>query len=194
MPPQFQRSFHQSTQSFQPYKPRAFIMSFQTIRRGLVASTLVLAGSVVAAPAMADTVNLNGSVADTSAVTSTRTTEAGTLNLYGVGTAQPDVVVKVADMALITNNADGVTLTATATGNLVNVANNATPLAYRVLIVGDSAVAPAATAFLGTTHNVPVTDFAAGASARDLYIEYDAPALLDFGSYTSTITVSVAAL
>lgn len=169
-------------------------MSFQTVRRALVASTLVLAGSVLAAPAMADTVNLGGSVADTSAVTSTATAAAGALNLYGAGTAGPNTVVKVADMALITNNADGVTLTATATGNLVNVANNATPLAYQVLIVADAAAAPADTAFSSTTDAKAVTNFVSGAAARDLYIEYDAPALLDFGTYTGAITVSVAAL
>lgn len=160
-------------------------------RRFAIASTLLIAGSVLAAPAMADTVNLGGSVADTSAVTSTATAGAGTLNLYGAGTAQNNVVVKVADMALITNNTTGVTLSATRDAGLTNGTSN---LTYQVLIVGDGATAPADTAFSSNTDSKSVTDFTSGASARDLYIEYDAPALLDPGNYTSTITVSVAAL
>ncbi|HEY9627567.1 MAG TPA: hypothetical protein V6C84_09720 [Coleofasciculaceae cyanobacterium] len=166
-------------------------MSYQAIRRALVASTLILAGAVVAAPAMADTVNLGGSIADTSAVTSTATGAAGTLNLYGAGTAQNNVVVKVADMALITNNTAGVTLTATGDAGLTNGTSN---LPYQVLIVADNATAPADTAFSDDVDDVDVTNFVAGAAARDLYIEYDAPALLDFGAYTGVITVSVAAL
>lgn len=169
-------------------------MSYQTIRRSLVASTLILAGAVVALPAMADSVTLGGSVTDTSTVTSTATAAAAALNLGGAGTATPNVVTKVADMALSTNNADGVTLTATATGDLVNATNGATPLAYQVLIVADAAAAPAAGAFSDITDDVAVTNFVAGAAARDLYIKYDAPALLDPGTYAGSITVSVAAL
>ncbi|MBI4780732.1 MAG: hypothetical protein HY785_05355 [Oscillatoriophycideae cyanobacterium NC_groundwater_1537_Pr4_S-0.65um_50_18] len=173
-------------------------MSYQIVRRGLVASILVLAGAVVAAPAMADSVTLGGSVADTSAVTSTATAAAAALPLSGVGTAGTDTVVKVADMALLTNNASGVTLTAEATGDLVNAANPATPLPYNVLIVADAATTPAAADFAAATSatkdDEAVTNFVAGAAARDLYIQYDAPALLDPGTYAGSITVSVAAL
>ena len=159
--------------------------------RTFVASSLVVAGSMLAAPAMADTVNLGGSVADTSAVTSSPTAEAAALSLYGVGTAQTNVVVKVADLALITNNTTGVTLTAAGDAGLTN---GTSTLPYQVLIVADAATAPADTAFASATDTDTVNDFVSGAAARDLYIEYDAPALLDSGAYTGAITVSVVAL
>lgn len=165
-------------------------MFAKTFRNTLIASTLVVAGAALATPAMADTVNLGGSVADTSAVTSTATAGAGTLNLYGAGSAQNNVVVKVADMALITNNTTGVTLTATPDSGLTN---GTSTLTYQVLIVADAASAPADTAFAAGADTDNVNDFSGGASARDLYIEYDAPALLDPGTYTGVITVSVAA-
>ncbi len=165
-------------------------MFAKTFRNTLIASTLVVAGSVLASPAMADTVNLGGSVANTTAVTSTATGGAGTLSLYGVGTAQNNVVVKVADLALTTNNTTGVTVTATPDAGLTN---GTSTLAYQVLIVGDAASAPADTAFAAGADTDNVNDFSGGASARDLYIEYDAPALLDPGAYTGVITVSVTA-
>ncbi len=166
-------------------------MFAKTFRNTLIASTLVVAGAALATPAKADTVNLGGSVASTSAVTSTATAEASTLNLYGAGTAQTNVVVKVADMALITNNTAGVTLTATGDGGLTN---GTSTQVYQVLIVADAAAPPADSAFSSATDAKSVTDFVSGAAARDLYIEYDAPALLDPGAYTATITVSVADL
>jgi hypothetical protein len=166
-------------------------MFAKTFRNTLIASTLVVAGAALATPAKADTVNLGGSVASTSAVSSTATAAASTLNLYGAGTAQTNVVVKVADMALITNNTGGVTLTAAGDAGLTNLTSN---LPYQVLIVADEATAPADTDFTSATDAKSVTDFVSGAADRDLYIEYDAPALLDPGAYTAVITVSVADL
>ena len=166
------------------------------LRRFAIASTLIVGGAALAMPAMADVVNLEGVVDDASMVTSTPTSGpnlADDLNLYGEGTAQSDVVVKVADMALFTNSSDGVTLSASADGNLTNDKGTPTVVAYNVLIVADAAPTPAATAFTATSDSQTVNDFDAnGDSARDLYIEYDAPALLDPGTYTSSITVTIA--
>jgi hypothetical protein len=168
------------------------IMFAKTFRNTLIASTLVIAGSVLATPAMADTVTLGGSVASTSVVSSAATIAASALNLYGAGTAQTNVVVKVADMALITNNTAGVTLTAAGDAGLTN---GTSTQVYQVLIVADAAAPPAATDFTSATDAKSVTDFSVGgAAARDLYIEYDAPALLDPGTYAAVITVSVADL
>ncbi len=151
-------------------------MFAKTFRNTLIASTLVVAGAMLANPVKADTVILGGEVESTSAVTSSPTPEATALNLHGEGTAQADVVVKVADMALITNNTEGFVLTA---------------LPYRVLIVANDATAPAAAAITDVEDDEDVTNFVAGAAARDLYIEYDAPALLDVGDYAATITVTL---
>lgn len=164
------------------------------LRRFAIASTLIVTGAVLASPAMADTVQLRGTVLSTSTVTSTATAGASALNLYGVGTATPDVVVHVADLALTSNSAQGVTLSASSTGLLRNPSNET--LAYQVLIVANGASAPSAASFTAAS----VTDdvlvgtggFVDGAASRDLYIEYDAPALLDPGAYAGSITVTVA--
>jgi len=164
------------------------------LRRFAIASTVLLVGAVLTAPAMADQVNIDGDVASSSSVVSTPTSGVGLaddLDLGGEGTATADVVVKVADMALTTNNTEGVTLTATAAGDLDISGGGSTPLTYNVKIVGDEAAQPLAADFTGTSDSVTVNDFVSGASARDLYIEYDAPALLDPGNYISHITVTV---
>ncbi|MBD1909196.1 MULTISPECIES: hypothetical protein [unclassified Leptolyngbya] len=165
------------------------------VRRFAVASTLIAVGAVFATPAMADTINLSGSVASISTVTSTATSNASNLNLYGAGTAGTDTVVQVADLALTTNNKQGITVTATANGPLTSGVNGDS-MPYQVLIVGDAAAQPTATSFTSTTASasvpVGVGGFVNGAADRDLYIEYDAPQLLDPGSYTSSITVTIA--
>ncbi|ASC71342.1 uncharacterized protein XM38_022940 [Halomicronema hongdechloris C2206] len=158
------------------------------LRRFAITSAVLLGAAVVSSPAFADTVNLSGSVADTSTVTSTATPGASALSLGGEGTAAADTVAQVADLALESNSSDGVTLTAAADGLLTNGTDS---LAYQVLIVADGAAAPVATDFSADNDSKNVTDFTSGAAARDLYIEYDAPDLLDPGTYTSSITVTV---
>ncbi|MBE9076004.1 hypothetical protein IQ241_01615 [Romeria aff. gracilis LEGE 07310] len=158
------------------------------LRRFAITAGALVGAIAFSAPAFADTVNLSGTVASTSSVTSTATAGATTLSLAGQGTAAADTVVKVADMALSSNNSQGVTLAAAAGGSLTNGTGS---LAYQVLIVADGAATPVATDFTATSDSKSVTDFASGVAARDLYIEYDAPALLDPGTYTSTITVTV---
>jgi len=158
------------------------------LRRFAITSTVLLGAAVISSPAFADTVNLSGSVADTSTVTSTATAGASALSLGGEGTAAADTVAQVADLALESNSSDGVTLTATADGALSNGVDSVT---YQVLIVADGATTPIAGDFTANNDSDNVTDFTSGAAARDLYIEYDAPALLDPGTYTSSITVTV---
>lgn len=157
---------------------------------GLAASALAFGGTA----AFADSVTLDGTVANYSTITSTRTSGTGMaddLNLYGVGTANADVVVKVADIELTTNNDDqGVELTATAGGALTNGTDS---LSYQVKLVDNDATAPAANTFASSTDavNVDASDFTDNAADQDLYIEYDAPQYLDPGSYTSTVTMTV---
>lgn len=172
-------------------------MSFQTIRRGLVASTLILAGVVIAAPAMAaptgDSVDLGGTVEDMSTVTATPTTGAGLandLNLYGEGSAQNGVVVKVADLDVTTNSDTGVTVTATGDAGLFDGASSTLP--YDVLIVDGTAPVAAAFSSNTDTDSVLVAELGVGAE-RELYIMYDAPAQLQPGDYESVITLTVAA-
>jgi len=162
---------------------------FRPIARFTLATTAFIAGSLITFPALADTVNLGGTVTSTSSVTSTATAGAGALSLAGEGTAASDVVTQVADIAMISNNSEGVTLTASGDTGLTNGTDT---VAYQVLIVADGATAPVAADFSSSSDSKSVADFDGnGDSARDLYIEYDAPALLDPGNYTATITVTV---
>lgn len=155
---------------------------------GLAAGTLVMGGTA----AFADTINLGGTVANYSTISSTATTGASNLNLHGVGTATADVVVKVADIALTSNNTEGVELKATANTPLTGGVNGDT-LTYQVKLVDDNATEPLATAFSAITDTVNVdnTDFTSNAAAQDLYIEYDGPEYLDPDTYSSTITMTV---
>lgn len=176
-------------------------MLTKLFRNTLIASTLMVAGSVLANPAMAapEVINLGGSVTDVSSVTPTATPAAAALVLGGTGSAQTDVFIKVADLALFTNQASGVTLTATggSGAQLINSSNNATPVDYVVLITADQATEVNAASFGGATgtDSDAVTDFdSSGNSARDLYIMYSTDALLDPGTYSGSITVTVAPL
>ena len=155
---------------------------------GLVVGTLAFSG----AAAFADTINLGGTVSNYSTISSTATAGAGSLNLYGEGTATANVVVKVADIALTSNNTEGVELKAEADSALTGGTNGVT-LAYQVKLVDDNAAAPAAGVFSATsdTVNVDNTDFSSNAANQDLYIEYDGPEYLDPDTYSSTITMTV---
>ncbi len=155
---------------------------------GLAAGTLVFGSTA----AFADTINLSGSVANYSTISSIATAGAGSLDLHGVGTATADVVVKVADIALTSNNTEGVVLKATADTPLTGGVNGDT-LTYQVKLMDNDATAPLAAAFSATsdTVNVDNTDFSSNAAAQDLYIEYDGPEYLDPDTYSSTITMTV---
>jgi hypothetical protein len=151
---------------------------------------LALLGALaLASMAVADTVGLSGTVSSTASVTSVATAGATTLNMGGVGTAIGQQIVKVADVALTTNNTAGLTLTVTS-GNLTNGTDD---VAYKVTTVADAASAPLSAAFTiasGTDYTVATS--AQGAAAKDLYIAYTPAAVLDPGTYTATITLSVA--
>lgn len=152
--------------------------------------TLLLGTLLVAAAASADTVGLSGIVASTASVTSTPTAAATALNMGGVGTAIGEQIVKVADLALTTNNTTGLTLTIDS-GNLTNGTGN---VAFKVQTVAAAAGAPLTAAFTvaSGTPNSGYVSSASGADTRDLYIAYTPAAVLDPGTYTATITLTVA--
>lgn len=145
-----------------------------------------LAVSSVALAANTDTVALSGSVGTAASVTAVDTTEAAALNLGGMGTAIGEQIVKVADVALSTNNTTGLTLTITW-GSLTN---GTVSIPFTATTVADAAAAPTASTGFGTTgmtySNAALTD------ARDLYIAYTPGANQDPGTYTATMTLTVA--
>lgn len=164
-------------------------MFHPSVRRALVLSSLVLgATTLFSAKAMADTVNLSGSVSSTLALTTTTTSAASALSL-NTATQQ---IVQVADLAISTNNEQGYTLTATS-GNLSKA--NGTPIAYQVTTTADgtAAVVGDFTVASGTSYTVAsIVANAVGTNGRDLSIMYTPASLQDPGNYTGSITVTVA--
>lgn len=168
-------------------------MSTKLIRRALIASGLFIGTAVAFSPtafaATDATVPLSGTVASTLAITSTATAGASILDLDGDGSAA-EHIVKVADLAIATNNEQGYILTVTS-GNLTKTGG--TPIAYKVTTVTDAAAAPATGDFAiasGSNYTVSSTGF--GSLPKDLYIQYTPAALQDAGAYVATITLNVA--
>lgn len=153
----------------------------------------VLVGSaLLISPAVADTsgsVSLSGAVTSTLAITASATAGATLLDLDGDGAAGQHIV-KVADLAISTNNEQGYELTASS-GNLTKV--NGTSIAYQVTSVVDADPTPESGDFtVASGSNYVVTTGAAGAANKDLYIMYTPAALQDPGTYTGTISLTVA--
>ena len=160
-------------------------MSFQSIRRAVIASGLVIGAAAAFSPAAfagtTGSVNVSGSVASTLAVTASPTAGAATLELND-GLSH---IVPVGDLSMSTNNEQGLTLTVNP-GNLTKPGG--TDIAFEVTTV--DAGTPAPNAFAPGDHTVATA--AARSAAKDLYIKYTPAALQDPGTYNGTINVSVA--
>jgi len=160
-----------------------------SIRRALVLSSLVLgATTLFSSKAMADTVNLNGTVASTLALTTAPTAAATALPLSG----STQRIVQVADLGISTNNEQGYTVTATS-GSLAKTGG--TSIAYQVTTTADTVAAVAVDFAIASGTNYTFGSTAANApssNGRDLYIMYTPAALQDPGAYAGIITVTVA--
>lgn len=152
----------------------------------------VVAG-VVSLPsiASADTsanIGVGGNVPSTLAITAAADGGATSTSV----TTGTETIAKIADLSMETNNSTGLTLTVNA-GTVTNGDSETMP--FEVLILEDGASTPATTAFsAGTqTYNSGGAN-ASGASIglRDLYIKYKPAALQDPGTYSGTVTVTVA--
>jgi hypothetical protein len=149
--------------------------------------TVILAGLMVSAAAHAATsgsVSLSGTVVSSLAITVTASAAASALDLSG-----GEKIVKVADLAMSTNNEQGFTLT-TSSGSLTK--SGGTSIAFQVTTVADAATAPAAGAFtVASGSDDTFNTSGAGSSDRDLYIKYTPASLQDPGTYTGTINLTV---
>ncbi|NEO32059.1 MAG: hypothetical protein F6K36_16820 [Symploca sp. SIO3C6] len=169
------------------------------VNRLLVASSLILGVTTFSSAALAqttDTVDIQGEVATTLAVTAAPEAAATALDLGGEGTATDDVIVKVAVLTVTSNNEDGVELTITS-GDMTNSTDvDATDVVpYQVVTVTGGGAPPVTGDFITASGTDRVEDLnrdnVDGEEDRDLYIMYDAPVVLDPGTYDDTITVSV---
>jgi hypothetical protein len=164
-----------------------------TFRRALVASGLVIATSgFMASAAFAvdptDNVVLQGTVTSTLAMSATEVAGASTINL---APAQSNIELKVADIAMGTNNSSGLSLKID-TGSSFSLATTqgATSVPFTVgSILGDgSSVKPLA--YKSTVNDVLLNTGSATApnTAYSLFITYTTdPAFQDPGVYNATI-------
>ncbi len=166
-------------------------MSTKLIRRFLIASGLFIGAAVAFSPTAfagtTDSVILEGTVASTLSITAAPVVGvADDLDL----TTNSEQIVKVADLAITTNNSTGYTLTASE-GNLSNGGHGET-IAFKSATVDDAATAPATGDFTGTgnlfTDNTTTT---AGSNPKDLYIMYTPSATQGAGDYTGSISLTV---
>ena len=152
------------------------------------AAAVLAVGLMVPALASAgteDTVSLGGSVSSTLSLDATDTTEASNLDL----TTNSEQIVKVADIAMSTNNSAGLQLTASS-GNLTNA--DSQTIAFKVTTVDDAAAAPATGDFtVASGTNYTASSNAAGDWPKDMYIAYTPAALQDPGTYSATISLTV---
>ncbi len=131
-----------------------------------------------------------GSVVLTGSVTSTVAlvvTPGGNTGLVLQGAAQR--IVKVAGLAMTTNDDQGLLLTVTS-GSMVKAGGE--DIVFQVQTVVGGATAPLAVAFdveSGTDYEVGTT--AAGPVNKDLYIMYTTVASQDPGAYEGTINLTV---
>lgn len=169
------------------------------LRRFALASSVLLAGTLAAAPAFAqtavpqnDTFDVSGEVLEVSTVEAEATAGATALTLGGGGTAQTDVIVQVADVVVSTNRDAGVSMTAARSADGLTQAGTTDTIAYDLHIVADAAAAPGAGAFAsGDTSSAVLPD--KGETEWDVYIRYNTPAFLNPGTYSDTVTVTITA-
>lgn len=143
-------------------------------------------GALVAHAATSSDITVSGTVASTLAVTSTATTHTATL---GAG----EKIEKVSDIGLTTNNTTGLTLTVAA-GTLKNTTDTKSPssVGFVVTTQDDGTVTlPASTSFPTGTYTFATTA-ASDNLQRDLYIKYSSDSLIDPGTYSGTISLTVA--
>lgn len=172
--------------------PKSVSLSTNSILRILVALGITL-GTVSATPskAFADTVNLSGDVASTLTLSTTQTGGATTLALDGAAAGNQQIV-QVADLGIYTNNEQGYLLTVTS-GNLTKSGGTAIPFQTTTTSSGTPAITGDFTIASGTDYTLSTSAAnASGTGDLDLWVQYTPAALQDPGTYTGSITVTVA--
>jgi hypothetical protein len=141
-----------------------------------------LVGSSAALAATTDTVTLSGTVFPALSIDATDTSAAAALPL-----TKGEKITKVADMVMTSNNATGLTLSATS-GNLTSGANT---ISFQVRTVTHNAT-PAAADFTTASGDPDTFDtLGAGSFTKDLFILYTPSDTQAAGTYTGTIDLTV---
>jgi hypothetical protein len=121
-------------------------------------------------------------------LTASATTGASDLTMDGAGSSSLHIV-KVADLSLSTNDADGFILSVSS-GNLTRTGGTSVP--FQVSIVAHGSTAPTAGDFtVASGGTLPHMTSSAGAIEVDLYIKYQSANLQDPGPYSASISLSI---
>ena len=118
-------------------------------------------------------------------LTSTATSIASNLTLDGRGSASTHII-KVADIALTTDNSTGLSLFVSA-GSITKPGGSS--IVYEVTTVLDGAAPPADNDF--SSGNYTVSTSTSGTVNKDVYIKYTPVTLQDPGNYSAAISLVV---
>jgi hypothetical protein len=161
------------------------------LRRFLISSSLILSPLGFGSAAFAQTtsnINLSATVPATASIALTATAEASNLqNSIQLAQTGIQTPIKIADFTVTTNNTGGVTLTAASTnsGRLRN--NNGDSIPYKIEVTGDQGATP------NTVNFSTLSGFTRFVNRDiDLYIEINNPGSLPAGTYTDTLTLTIA--
>ncbi|AFZ12414.1 hypothetical protein Cri9333_1522 [Crinalium epipsammum PCC 9333] len=166
-------------------------MSFQSIRRAVIASGLVIGAAAAFSPAaFADTVNLSGTVTSTLALTTSPTAGPNSAANLPLNSAT-EQIVRIADLAVSTNNNTGYTLTVSS-GSLTK--SGGADIPFQVVVTDDGTAAASGdfTVASGTAYTYSTASAnAAGSNGKDLSMKFTPDALQDPGNYTASVSVTV---
>jgi hypothetical protein len=122
-------------------------------------------------------------------VSATATSAANNLTMDGEGSSSVRIV-KVADLSLSTDDADGFMLSVSS-GSLTKAGGS--PVPFQVALVANEAAPPSGAAFnVSSGGTLTHSTTSAGSQSVDLYIKYQSANLQDPGSYSASINLSIA--
>lgn len=157
-----------------------------TLYRAIIASGLFFGTVTAFSPSAfaSTTINLGGTVTSIVTMTTTATSNAANLDLPNGAETK---VVQVANINYLTNDFEGLTITATP-GTLTKTGGQ-TPIEFQVKLLGDGAIPSSGDFASGNTTYATTT---AGTGDADLYIKYTTAVYQDPGAYSGSISVTVA--
>ena len=169
-----------------------------SLRHFFIASSLILApittlgfGSAAFAGTDSDYIQLEGTVDSQITIVANPTQAAADLQMSPEYAGQDgSTTVHIADLDIASNNAAGIIITSSS-GNLGKLTSGENEIAYTIAIVDNGAGTPT-TYVSNLNQNVNGFDTETGIKSMDLYIRYSVGGMPKQGTYTDTITITVA--
>ncbi|MCB8775914.1 spore coat protein U domain-containing protein [Planktothrix agardhii] len=169
-----------------------------SLRHFFIASSLILApittlgfGSAAFANTASGIIQLSGTVDSQIAIGANRTNAGGALPLSPSAAGQDGSTnVHIADLNITSNNIAGITITSSSV-NAGKLKSGENQIAYTIAIVDNDAGTPT-TYVSNLNQNVNGFNTETGIKSMDLYIRYSVGGMPKKGTYTDTITITVA--